>query len=72
MTVVNVSSVVEIELATCVHYWLIESPNGPTSIGTCKGCGEEREFRNSIQVSSWESEGGENRHPIPVTVSAAL
>lgn len=72
MTLVNVSSVVENELPICMHYWLIESPNGPTSIGTCTECGEEREFRNSIQVSSWESEGGENRQPIPATVTASL
>ena len=31
----------------CAHYWVIESANGPTSRGTCKFCGEQREFRNS-------------------------
>lgn len=39
------------------HHWAIESPNGPTSFGTCKRCGEHREFKNSIQITSWESEG---------------
>ena len=39
------------------HHWLIESPNGPTSIGTCKVCGTVREFKNSIQITSWESDG---------------
>ena len=48
---------ISVDSALCRHYWLIESPNGPISIGTCKHCGEEREFRNSVQVSSWESEG---------------
>jgi len=30
----------------CCHYWLVESPNGPTSKGTCKFCGAEKEFEN--------------------------
>lgn len=29
-----------------VHRWLVESPNGPTSVGRCE-CGAEREFTNS-------------------------
>ena len=41
----------------CNHHWIIESPNGPTSIGECRICGEVREFKNSIQITSWESEG---------------
>ena len=41
----------------CLHHWAIESPNGPTSYGTCRRCGEVREFKNSIQITSWESEG---------------
>ena len=43
--------------AQCGHHWVIESPNGPTSTGTCRRCGEIREFKNSIQITSWESEG---------------
>ena len=31
----------------CRHYWLIESPNGPISRGTCKFCGAEKDFHNS-------------------------
>ena len=38
----------------CVHYWIIESPVGPTSNGVCKYCGEEREFQNYVPYSSWE------------------
>lgn len=45
----------------CIHYWLIESPNGPTSRGVCKLCGTESDFRNSVQVSIWESEGPDFR-----------
>ncbi|MDE2837333.1 MAG: hypothetical protein OXL97_07480 [Chloroflexota bacterium] len=48
----------------CAHHWAIESPNGPTSYGICKRCGETREFRNSIKITSWESEGSHvNRNP---------
>ena len=41
----------------CNHHWVIDSPNGPTSTGRCRVCGENREFKNSIQITSWESEG---------------
>src|SRR3989344_7710667 len=30
----------------CRHHWIIETPNGPTSNGTCKNCGDERPFVN--------------------------
>ena len=40
----------------CAHYWVIESPNGPTSVGACKHCGAVREFKNSIHITSWESD----------------
>ncbi len=36
------------ETAACVHYWIIEPSNGPTSPGVCKFCGEIRHFVNSI------------------------
>ncbi len=32
----------------CLHYWRIETPNGPTSRGICKWCGAEREFVNAL------------------------
>ena len=25
----------------CMHHWMIDQPNGPTSIGTCKNCGTD-------------------------------
>ena len=31
----------------CVHHWLIKPAEGPISEGTCKKCGELREFKNS-------------------------
>lgn len=52
----------------CSHHWVIESPNGPTSLGHCRTCGEEREFKNSIQITSWESEGSHvHRNQTPRT-----
>lgn len=33
----------------CVHWWIIETPNGPTSKGRCKLCGAEKVFRNHFE-----------------------
>jgi hypothetical protein len=33
----------------CVHYWIIEPPNGPTSKGQCMYCGAVAEFFNDLQ-----------------------
>ncbi len=35
------------EYTSCRHYWVIESPEGPTSRGVCKFCGQGKEFYNS-------------------------
>ena len=32
----------------CKHHWLIEPPNGPTSNGVCKLCGEVKMFDNIL------------------------
>jgi hypothetical protein len=40
----------------CRHHWLIESPQGPTSMGICKLCGAQREFSNSVTDFLWEDE----------------
>ena len=37
----------------CVHFWIIETPNGPTSQGICKLCGRAQEFCNSVSSSAW-------------------
>ena len=37
----------------CSHHWMIESPGGETSIGTCKACGATRAFRNHVERHSW-------------------
>ena len=48
-------------VSECTHYWLIEQPNGPTSEGVCKLCGERAEFRNSMPGSGWDRENHQNR-----------
>jgi hypothetical protein len=41
----------------CRHHWVIETPNGATSHGSCKRCGVQREFRNSTEDLLWDSDG---------------
>lgn len=36
----------------CIHWWLIKFPDGPTSRGVCKWCGEVREFANSFKLKA--------------------
>ena len=48
-----VSEQPEAASALCVHHWVIDPPNGAVSKGRCKVCGEEKEFRNSFEYSSW-------------------
>lgn len=38
----------------CTHYWVIESPQGPTSRGVCKLCGAVSEFSNYVPYPTWE------------------
>jgi len=32
--------------SVCVHHWLIEPPDGPTSAGVCKLCEAVQDFGN--------------------------
>jgi len=43
----------------CTHYWVIDSPKGPSSEGFCKLCGQKKEFKNSFPTSGWERDGQE-------------
>ncbi len=45
-----------LEVPTCQHHWLIETPRGSMSMGRCKRCGTEREFRNSANDYLWEDD----------------
>lgn len=31
----------------CTHHWVIEPPNGPKSLGTCKDCDATKFFPNA-------------------------
>lgn len=35
------------------HHWRIEEPNGPVSRGCCKGCGEQKDFKNWLSESDF-------------------
>ena len=37
----------------CCHHWVISSPGGPMSPGTCKLCGGRKEFINSLPVREY-------------------
>ncbi len=45
-----------LEVQVCQHHWVIEPPNGPTSRGLCRNCGESRDFLNYADGSSWGSD----------------
>ena len=42
-----------LEASACLHQWMIATPNGPSSKGTCLACGTEKEFPNYIEGSAW-------------------
>ena len=47
VTVTNSSPEVEPSpVKICTHHWMIESPQGETSMGKCKLCGDKRSFQN--------------------------
>ena len=62
---------------TCQHYWMIDKPAGPVSTGVCRVCGEEREFRNYVEGSSWSNDvtldqlAGRSRIPAGINVGGA-
>jgi hypothetical protein len=35
------------------HRWRIEEPNGPFSLGVCKICGAEKQFRNWLEETDF-------------------
>ena len=46
----------------CIHHWLLETPSGEISTGTCKKCGEERQYYNipdymREEANSWKRQG---------------
>ena len=61
----------------CQHHCVIEKPAGPSSKGVCRLCGEEREFQNYVEGSSWgydvslEQLAGGSRLPVGVDTKGA-
>ena len=46
------------EVVSCTHHWIIETPDGPVSIGRCKLCRKVREFTHSVETSGgWTNRG---------------
>jgi hypothetical protein len=43
------SSLKEMARRDCRHHWVIETPDGPTSEGRCKRCGEQKSFLNVFE-----------------------
>ena len=44
----------------CVHHWIIEPAEGPTSAGVCAKCKASKDFSNSVHTPDWKS-GYQNR-----------
>ena len=40
------------EMDNCTHYFIIPAPNGSSSIGVCRLCGETREMLNSFETDN--------------------
>ncbi|MSQ61227.1 MAG: hypothetical protein EXR43_01420 [Dehalococcoidia bacterium] len=72
MTDIAISAQLDQLQATCRHHWLIGAPEGATSSGRCKRCGEEREFSNSSTDSLWERDGGSGSAAAPLGRSGTL
>ena len=40
-------------VAVCRHHWVIQPADGPVSNGSCRVCGEHREFKNYVESATW-------------------
>jgi len=45
----------------CQHYWIIETPNGPSVGAECRLCGATREFKTVGKDSGWTKVQQEKR-----------
>jgi hypothetical protein len=52
----------------CAHYWVIEAPQGPISIGKCKYCGAVSEFKNYVPFPSWENRASRYNNHSDLTI----
>tara|TARA_Y100000296_G_C5071984_1_gene205357 strand:+ start:343 stop:594 length:252 start_codon:yes stop_codon:yes gene_type:complete len=63
---------VDVTRKKCIHHWVIETANGPTSKGVCGGCGAAKDFDNSIkmpEVNHISLEKNEEEEPTPSRTS---
>ena len=37
----------QVDDSRCIHYWMLETPKGANSEGTCKKCQEKKMFPNA-------------------------
>jgi hypothetical protein len=61
----------EQNLPGCRHYWVIQPATGPVSQGVCQHCGENREFKNYVEASTWGDDKSSNRSGAYVSQSVA-
>ncbi|MCH8226318.1 MAG: hypothetical protein IIC97_10670 [Chloroflexi bacterium] len=54
--------------ATCCHHWIIETADGPVSLGYCQFCFETKEFKNSLEDWSFFKETVRVRNEFGVSV----
>ena len=47
--------------ATCIHHWVVESPNGKFSLAKCKKCGEYDAMFNSLTEGAWTQTSGNKK-----------
>ena len=55
--------------ATCCHHRIIETADGPVSLGYCQFCFETKEFKNSLEDWSFFKETVRVRNEFGVAVS---
>ncbi len=40
----------------CLHHWVIETADGPTSEGVCRKCAEVKTFANYVEQHNWSNQ----------------
>lgn len=55
--------------STCCHHWIIETADGPVSLGYCQICFETKEFKNSMEDWSYFKDTVRVRNEFGVTIS---
>ena len=60
----------EEQVSQCSHYWLIDAAGGPTSMGVCRLCGAERQFKNYLDNAPWDNDESVTRDPVQAVASS--